>query len=131
MNRAPVPRIPIPLSVEQLDLAAENFKADLQREAARYIRRHNSAGALAALEAVEYIDKFLLALKIKAGSQLGRPARAHALIEQRDAEWTRTVLEIPDTILNPEQAAKWLARDRKLRARHVSDGRLRRGPVRW
>lgn len=131
MNRAPVPRVPIPLSVEQLDLAAESFKSDLQREAARYIRRHNSAGALAALEAVEYIDKFLLALKIKAGSRLGRPALSHALVEQRDAEWTRTVLEIPDTILTPEQGAKWLERDRKLRARHVSAARLRRGPVRW
>lgn len=124
-------RVTLPLSIDQIEVAGQHFKESLQREATRYIRRHNSQGALAALEGVEYIDTFLLQLKIKAGSRLGGPARSHALIEQRDAEWTRTVLEIPDTILNPEQAAKWLARDRKLRARHVNDARQRRGPVYW
>src|SRR5258707_15679161 len=127
------PRISLPLSIEEIELAGQRFKESLQREAARYIRRHNSQGALAALEAAEYVDKFLSQLRVHAGSQLGLRGRLMRLpmIEQRDAEWTRVVLEIPDKILDPEQGAKWLARDRKLRARHVSDGRLRRGPVRW
>jgi len=121
----------LPLSIEEIEIAGQRFKESLQREASRYIRRHNSEGAIAALEAIEYLDKFLLGLKIRAGSRLGVPARAHALIEQRDAEWTHVVLEIPDKILNPEQGAKWLARDRELRARHINSARQLRGPVRW
>jgi hypothetical protein len=124
-------RVTLPLSIEEIEIAGQRFKESLQREASRYIRRHNSEGAIAALEAIEYLDKFLSDLKIRAGSRLGAPARAHALIEQRDAEWTQVVLEIPDKILTPDQGLKWLTRDRELRARHVSAARRLRGPVRW
>jgi len=126
-----IARVTLPLSIEEIEIAEQRFKESLQREASRYIRRHNSEGAIAALEAVEYLDKFVEGLKVRAGSRLGVPARAHALIEQRDAEWTHVVLEIPDKILTPEQGLQWLTRDRELRAQHVNLARRLRGPVRW
>jgi hypothetical protein len=52
-------------------------------------------------------------------------------IVRRDAEWTRVVLGITDKILTPEEAAKWLEKDRIQRARNVAEARPRRGPVRW
>jgi hypothetical protein len=129
------PRIVHPLSIEEIEIAAKGFKENLQREAARYIRRHNSSAALTALEAAEYIDNFTFELKLRAGSQLGLPSRARPIrlpmIEQRDAEWTRVVLEIPNQILTPAQGAKYLARDREQRARTVNAARQRRGPAHW
>jgi hypothetical protein len=61
------------LSISEIEEVAASFKEDLQRESNRRIRRHDSAGALAAIEAMEYTDKFLTTLKLKAGSQFGRP----------------------------------------------------------
>lgn len=61
------------LSISEIEEVAAKFKEDLQREANRRIRRHDSAGALAAIEAVEYTDKLVTTLRLKAGSQLGRP----------------------------------------------------------
>ena len=132
--RKPV-RSSFPLSTDEIEIVAKGFKEHLQREAARCVRRHNSAGALTALEATEYIDQFVLDLKQRAGSQLGMPSRAYPvrlpMIEQRDAEWTRVVLEIPNKILTPAQGAQWLARDREQRARNVNAARPRRGPIYW
>lgn len=50
---------------------------------------------------------------------------------ERDAEWSRLVLGIPERILTPEQAALWLKQDRIERARNVIDARVRRGPRHW
>lgn len=61
------------LSISEIEEVAASFKEDLQREANRRVRRHDSAGALAAIEAMEYTDKFLTTLKLKAGSELDRP----------------------------------------------------------
>jgi hypothetical protein len=49
----------------------------------------------------------------------------------RDAEWTQTVLGVTGKVLTPEQAAEWLAKDRRQRAHNVSEARQRRGPVWW
>lgn len=76
MFRAPMPR---PLSIEEIEAVAEDFKEDLQRQANRCVRRHDSQSALAALESMEHIDSFVYTLKIRAGSQLGLPARARPI----------------------------------------------------
>ena len=68
-----------PLSIEEIEETAEGFKDDLQREANRMVRRHDSASALAALEGIEYIEKFVYTLKLRAGSRLGLPARARPI----------------------------------------------------
>lgn len=68
-----------PLSIEEIEEVGASFKEDLQREANRAVRRHDSNTALAALEGIEYIQKFIYTLKLRAGSQLGqaiRPPRA-------------------------------------------------------
>jgi hypothetical protein len=86
-------RPPHDLSIEEIEETAAGFKEDLQRDANRKVRRHDTAGALGSLEAIEYVDKFVYTLKLRAGSQLGqlvRPARA------RD-------IHIPDSV---KQAAK-------------------------
>jgi hypothetical protein len=67
------------LSIEEIESTAQGFKADLQREINRKIRRHDPTGALATLEAIEYVDKFVFTLKLRAGSQIGRPARARPI----------------------------------------------------
>lgn len=64
------------LSLEEIENCAADFKDDLQREANRAVRRHDSNTALAALEGMEYIEKFLYTLKLRAGSRLGMPLRA-------------------------------------------------------
>ena len=67
------------LSMDAVRQVAEQFKDDLMREAKRAIRNKNMDGAMAAIAAEEYIDKFLYALQLRAGSQLDtlkRPARA-------------------------------------------------------
>lgn len=68
-----------PLTIEEIEETGRSFKDDLQRETNRKIRRHDSQGALASLEAIEYIEKFVYALKMRASSQIGRPARARPI----------------------------------------------------
>ena len=68
-----------PLSIEEIEETAEGFKDDLQREANRMVRRHDSTSALAALEGIEYIEKFVYTLKLRAGSRLNLPARARPI----------------------------------------------------
>jgi hypothetical protein len=46
------------LTIEEIERTGASFKEDLQREANRAIRRHDSAAALAALEGIEYVNKF-------------------------------------------------------------------------
>ena len=70
------------LTMDEIRQVAEQFKDDLMREAKRAIRNKNMDGAMAAIAAEEYIDKFLYALQLRAGSQLDtlkRPARARAI----------------------------------------------------
>jgi hypothetical protein len=70
------------LSIEEIRETAEGFRDDLQREANRMVRRHDSAGAMAALEAIEYLRKFIYTLELRACSRLGelrRPARARPI----------------------------------------------------
>jgi len=64
------------LSIEEIEAVAAGFKEDLQREANQAVRRKNPDQALAALEAIEYIDKFVRTLAMRSVSQIGRPARA-------------------------------------------------------
>lgn len=74
-----------PLSVEEIEATAAGFKEDLQREANRAVRRHDSSSALAALEGIEYIEKFVFTLKQRAGSRIGMPLRARAIrLPRRD-----------------------------------------------
>jgi hypothetical protein len=62
--------------MEQIEEVARSFKEDLQREANRAVRRKEPDQALAALEAIDYVDKFVNTLKMRAGSRIGMPARA-------------------------------------------------------
>lgn len=71
------------LSISEIEEVVASFKEDLQREANRRIRRHDSAGALAAIEAIEYTDKLVTTLKLKAGSELGRPREPKKRIRPR------------------------------------------------
>jgi hypothetical protein len=64
------------LTMEQIEEVARSFKEDLQREANRAVRRKEPDQALAALEAIDYVDKFVSTLKMRAGSRIGMPARA-------------------------------------------------------
>lgn len=64
------------LSLDEIENCAADFKDDLQREANRAVRRHDANTALAALEGIDYIDKFVYTLKLRAGSRLGLSARA-------------------------------------------------------
>ena len=67
------------LSMEEIEAVAAGFKEDLQREANQAIRRKNPDQALAALEAIEYVDKFVRTLAMRSISELGRPARARPI----------------------------------------------------
>lgn len=67
------------LSIEEIEQVAVDFKDDLTRECERMVRRQDNPGALAAIYGKEYIDKFLFALKMRAGSQMGQPARARPI----------------------------------------------------
>ena len=68
-----------PLAIEEIKAIAETFKGDLQREANRAIRRHNSTLALAALEGIEYINSFVSTLELRAASRVGFPARSRPI----------------------------------------------------
>lgn len=65
-----------PLSIEEIEQLAIVFKNDLTAECKRLVRRGDTAGAMSAIAGEEYIDKFVYTLKLRAGSQLGLPARA-------------------------------------------------------
>lgn len=67
------------LSVEQIERVAADFKDDLTRECERLVRRNDNSGALAAIFGKEYIDEFVSALKMRAVSQIGMPARARPI----------------------------------------------------
>jgi hypothetical protein len=67
------------LTLEQIEETAASFKEDLQREANRAVRRKNPDQALAALEAIEYIEKFIDTLRMRAASRIGMPARARPI----------------------------------------------------
>lgn len=62
-----------PLTIEEIEQVAAGFKDDLLREGKRCVRRKDLDRALAAFAAEEYVDNFVDALRMKAGSQLGRP----------------------------------------------------------
>ncbi len=57
------------LTLEQIESTAAGFLDDLQREANRAVRRHDSQKALAVLEAVEYVEKFLYTLSLRANAK--------------------------------------------------------------
>ena len=70
------------LTIEEIEEVAASFKEDLTGECERRVRRNDGAGALAAIQGKEHIDKFVYALKLRAGSQLDtlrRPPRARAI----------------------------------------------------
>jgi len=67
------------LSIDEIETTASGFKDDLQRTANRMVRRHDSSGALAALEGIEYIEKFVYTLKQRAMSRIGMPRRARPI----------------------------------------------------
>jgi hypothetical protein len=65
------------LTIEEIEDVGNSFKQDLQREVNRKIRRQDSIGALATLESIEIVDRFVFTLRLRAGSEIGRrPARA-------------------------------------------------------
>jgi hypothetical protein len=70
----------IPLTPEEIDLAATAFKDDLMRECRRCVRRKDLSGALSAIAAEEYIDNFVYDLKRRADAPWralkGLPPRA-------------------------------------------------------
>lgn len=68
-----------PLSIEEIEAIARAFKEDLQREANRAVRRHNSTLALVALEGIEYINSFVSTLELRAASRVGFPARSRPI----------------------------------------------------
>jgi hypothetical protein len=67
------------ISIADIERTAASFKEDLTRDCERMIRRSDTAGALAALQGKETIDKFVYTLKLRAGSEIGRPARARPI----------------------------------------------------
>ena len=78
---------PPALTTDEIREVAESFKQDMQREVNRKLRRHDTQGALAALEAIEYVDQFVYALQLRAGSLLNtlkRPARARDIHIRED-----------------------------------------------
>lgn len=68
-----------PLSIEEIELVAIQFKDDLMRECERCVRRKDNDGALAAIHGKEQIDDFVYRLKLRSGSQMGLPARARPI----------------------------------------------------
>ena len=76
-----------PLSFEEIETVAAGFNDDLQRAADRAKLRHrsamrndcDSARAAAALKGIEYIGNFVDALKRRAASRIGFPARSRPI----------------------------------------------------
>lgn len=81
-----------PLTVEEIETVAEGFKDDLTREGKRCVRRKDLDRALAAFAAEEYIDQFVSVLKLRAGSQMGRPQEPKKRIRR---------IYIPEIVKNP------------------------------
>lgn len=74
-----------PLSIEEIEQIAIDYKDKLTHECERMVRRNDNSGALAAIVGKEYIDEFVYRLKVRAGSQLGLPARARPIrLPKRD-----------------------------------------------
>lgn len=94
-----------PLTVEEIEKVAENFKDDLTREGKRCVRRKDLDRALAAFAAEEYIDQFVYALKIRAGSEMGRPREPKKRIR---AIYIPEIVKKPPTRVpaSPEQVAE-------------------------
>jgi hypothetical protein len=63
----------VDLSIDQILLAAEGMKEDLQRKANQGILRNDINRALVALSSIGAIDDFVYLLKVRSGSQLGLP----------------------------------------------------------
>lgn len=105
------------LSIGEIEEVAAHFKEDLQREANRRIRRHDSAGALGAIEAIEYTDKLLTTLRLEAGSQLGRPKAPKKRIR---------AIYIPEAVKEAPVRADDVDKDTQKHAREVAAASQRR-----
>lgn len=81
-----------PLTVEEVEQVAQGFKDDLTREGKRCVRRKDLDRAIAAFAAEEYIDQFVSALRLRAGSELGRPKEPKKRIK---------AIYIPEAIKKP------------------------------
>jgi hypothetical protein len=67
------------LSIDQILLAAEGMKEDLQRKANQGILRGNLNHALQSLSGIGVIDEFVYLLKVRSGAQLGLPITARRI----------------------------------------------------
>lgn len=72
-------RTPRPLSIQEIEEIAVQYKEKLTHECERMVRRNDNSGALAAIVGKEYIDEFVNRLKLRSGSQMGLPARARPI----------------------------------------------------
>ena len=73
---------PRSLSIEEIEQVAATFKEDLQRKANRSVRQDEGRDAYAAVLGQEYVESFVYALKLFAGSgfrEMPRPARARPI----------------------------------------------------
>lgn len=68
-----------PLSLEEIEHIAIQYKEKLTQDCERMVRRNDHPGALAAIVGKEYIDEFVYRLKLRAGSQMGLPPRARPI----------------------------------------------------
>ena len=111
MNTLPPLAVLHPLTVEDIEQVAEGFKDDLTREGKRCVRRKDLDRALAAFAAEEYIDQFVSALKLRMGSELGRPKEPKKRIRP---------IYIPDALKKPPVRVP-LAPDGIAERRHVQE----------
>lgn len=112
------------LSISEIEEVAASFKEDLQRDANRRVRRHDSAGALAAIEAIEYTDKLITTLKLKAGSELGR---------QREPKKRIRHIYIPERVKEAPARVSVTDKDKETQkhAREVADATRSKGQPKW
>ena len=110
---SPVPPLAVqhPLTVEEIEQTANDFKDGLTRECERMVRRNDNSGALAAIVGKEYIDKFVHQLKLSAGSELGRPKEPKKRIRH---------IYIPEMIKKPPTRVP-LAPEEATERRHVQE----------
>ena len=111
MSSVPSLRVLHPLTVEEIDQVAEGFKDDLTREGKRCVRRKDLDRALAAFAAEEYVDQFVSVLKLRAGSELGRPKEPKKRIRH---------IYIPEMIKKPPTRVP-LAPEEATEQRHVQE----------
>lgn len=98
-----------PLTTEEIEQVAKGFKDDLSREGKRCVRRKDMDRALAAFAAEEYIDQFVATLRMRAGSELGRPKEPRQpkkRIPVRHAYALSIIPRPPAPPVAPEEAAK-------------------------